>query len=57
MERVLSLEGAAQGGLKSSSLEVSREGLDVPLRALGWGQCGDQSQAGHDDPGCLFQPK
>lgn len=37
MERVLSLEGAAQGGLKSSSLEVSREGLDVPLRALGWG--------------------
>ena len=30
------LEGAAQGGLESPSLEVSLEHLDVALSALGW---------------------
>lgn len=30
------LAGGAQGGLESPSLEVSKEQLDVVLRALGW---------------------
>lgn len=30
------LEGAAQGGLESSSLEVSKERLDMALSAVVW---------------------
>lgn len=37
------LEGTAQGGLESSSLEVSKERLDMALSAVVWLTKGDQS--------------
>lgn len=51
--------GVSRVGQQESSqpLEVSKELLEVALRALGWGQCGDGAQLGFGDPGGLFQPR
>uniref|UniRef100_A0A8U7N5G5 Glutaredoxin 3 n=1 Tax=Corvus moneduloides TaxID=1196302 RepID=A0A8U7N5G5_CORMO len=43
--------------MESPSLEVSREGLEMALSAVGWGQGGNGAQAGLGDPGGLSQPQ
>ncbi|RMB91888.1 hypothetical protein DUI87_31698 [Hirundo rustica rustica] len=45
------LEGAAQGGLESPPLEVSKEQLEVALSALGWGQDPFHEPCNYQNPG------
>lgn len=48
------MERAAQDDLESSSLEVSKEGLDVALHTLGWQQGGIWMQVCLNGPRGLF---